>query len=162
MDNATIGALRAFPGLLADHYTAIPDGFKHWTPPSWDGIPSEHLTALEQLCHVRDIEVEGYHIRFSRTLNEESPVLASLDTDALATERNYGRQDAAAVLEAFRSARMETLRMLESVPADAWSRRAHFDGYGPVTLKGLVHYLCSHDQQHLAGLQWLAGQVACR
>ena len=28
-----------------------------------------------------------------------------------------------------------------------------FEGYGPVTLAALVHYLCSHDQQHLAGLQ---------
>jgi hypothetical protein len=22
-----------------------------------------------------------------------------------------------------------------------------------------VHYLCSHDQQHLAGLQWLLGRI---
>jgi hypothetical protein len=26
-------------------------------------------------------------------------------------------------------------------------------------LRALVHYLCSHDQQHLAGLQWLLGKV---
>ena len=24
----------------------------------------------------------------------------------------------------------------------------------------LAHYLCSHDQQHLAGLQWLLGKLA--
>jgi hypothetical protein len=23
-----------------------------------------------------------------------------------------------------------------------------------------VHFLCSHDQQHLAGLQWLLGKLA--
>ncbi|ONO51272.1 damage-inducible protein DinB, partial [Burkholderia cenocepacia] len=23
----------------------------------------------------------------------------------------------------------------------------------------LVHYLCSHDQQHLAGMQWLLGKI---
>jgi hypothetical protein len=34
-----------------------------------------------------------------------------------------------------------------------------FEGYGPVTLRALVHYLCSHDQQHLAGLQWLLGKI---
>jgi hypothetical protein len=28
-----------------------------------------------------------------------------------------------------------------------------------VTLRALVHYLCSHDQQHLAGLQWLLGKL---
>jgi hypothetical protein len=162
MDNATLGALRAFPDLLAAHYAAIPEEFKHWTPPSWEGIPSEHLTALEQLCHVLDIEVDGYHIRFARTLGEDEPVLASLDTDALASERNYGAQNAAAVLAQFRAARSKTMRMLEEVGAADWDRRAHFEGYGPVTLRGLVHYLCSHDQQHLAGLQWLAGKIACR
>ena len=34
-----------------------------------------------------------------------------------------------------------------------------FEGYGPLTLRALVHYLCSHDQQHLAGLQWLLGKI---
>ena len=28
------------------------------------------------------------------------------------------------------------------------------------TLRALVHYLRSHDQQHLAGIQWLAGKIA--
>jgi hypothetical protein len=32
-------------------------------------------------------------------------------------------------------------------------------GYGGVTVRGLVHYLCSHDQQHLAGLSWLLGKM---
>jgi hypothetical protein len=26
-------------------------------------------------------------------------------------------------------------------------------------VRGLMHYLCSHDQQHLAGLQWLLGKI---
>jgi hypothetical protein len=26
-------------------------------------------------------------------------------------------------------------------------------------MRGLVHFLCSHDQQHLAGLQWLLGKI---
>ena len=41
-------------------------------------------------------------------------------------------------------------------------RTAVFEGYGPLTLRSLVHYLCSHDQQHLAGLQWLLGKLAVR
>ncbi len=39
------------------------------------------------------------------------------------------------------------------------ARTAVFEGYGPLTLRSLVHYLCSHDQQHLAGLQWLLGKI---
>jgi hypothetical protein len=26
-------------------------------------------------------------------------------------------------------------------------------------LRGLVHLLCSHDQQHLAGLHWLLAKI---
>ena len=29
----------------------------------------------------------------------------------------------------------------------------------PITVRGLVHMLCSHDQQHLAGLQWLMARI---
>jgi hypothetical protein len=33
-------------------------------------VPSEPLTAIEQVCHVRDIEIDGYHRRFHRALDE--------------------------------------------------------------------------------------------
>ena len=39
------------------------------------------------------------------------------------------------------------------------SRTGEFEGYGSLTVRGLVHYLCSHDQQHLAGMQWLLGKI---
>jgi hypothetical protein len=61
MNPITVAALEAFPQQLEAHYAAIPASFRQWAPPSWDGVPSEPLTAIEQLCHVRDIEVEGYH-----------------------------------------------------------------------------------------------------
>jgi hypothetical protein len=34
------------------------------------------------------------------------------------------------------------------------------DPAGAVTLAGLIQYLCSHDQQHLACLHWLLGRIA--
>ena len=159
MDSITLATLAAFPAQLEAHYGAIPLSHKHWKPASWDGIPSEQLTAIEQLCHVRDIEVEGYQLRFRRTLNEENPLLASLDTDGLARDRQYYRQDAAQVLAEFKAARMKTMEMLRDLSPQQLARKAEFEGYGPTTLKGLIHYLCSHDQQHLAGLQWLAGKI---
>jgi hypothetical protein len=159
MHPITLQALANFPDQLEAHYAAVPDGFQHWAPPAWDGVPSEALTALEQVCHVRDIEVDGYHVRFSRTLAEAHPVLASLDTDALVHERRYGEQDAAAALAAFRTARAKTINLLRGLAPADFERTAVFEGYGPLTLRSLVHYLCSHDQQHLAGLQWLIGKI---
>jgi hypothetical protein len=152
--------MAAFPDQLAAHYAAIPAGFQHWAPPSWEGVPSESLTAIEQVCHVRDIEIEGYHVRFRRTLAEAHPQLASLDTEGLARERAYGSADAESVLAAFREARGQTVALLQGLQPAQFDRTAAFDGYGTVTLRSLVHYLCSHDQQHLAGLQWLLGKIA--
>gem|GEM_PF-198863 len=159
MNDITIAALASFPDQLEAHYAAIPAEYKHWTPPSWDGIPSEHLTAIEQVCHVRDIEIDGYHVRFRRTLDEVNPVLASIDTDAFVRERAYGKADVQVMFAEFRKARAETLALIKGLTAAQFAHTAVFEGYGPLTLKSLVHYLCSHDQQHLSGLQWLLGKI---
>lgn len=159
MHSITLQALAAFPDQLKAHYAAVPDEYKHWAPPSWDGVPSEALTAIEQVCHVRDIEVDGYQLRLRRTLQETHPTLVSLDTDRLAKERRYGSANAAEVLADFRRARSQTIALVTGLAPAQFDRTALFEGYGPVTLRGLIHYLCSHDQQHLAGLQWLMGQI---
>nr|WP_321169921.1 DinB family protein [uncultured Roseateles sp.] len=158
IDAVTLHALAAFPAQLAAHFALFPVEARHWAPSSWDGVPSEPLTAIEQVCHVRDIEIEGYQQRIRRTLGEDDPLLPSLDTEALARERRYGEDDAAAALAAFAAAREETLAVLATITPEQLQRRARFEGYGPLTFKSLIHYLCSHDQQHLAGLQWVLGQ----
>lgn len=159
MNPITLASLAAFPTQLEAHYAAFPDAFTHWAPASWEGVPSEALTAIEQLCHVRDIEIEGYHVRFRRALDEDHPVLVSIDTDALARERGYGNADARTVLAAFRAARAQTVEIIAGLTPAQLERTAVFEGYGPLTVRSLVHYLCSHDQQHLAGLQWLLGKI---
>jgi hypothetical protein len=159
MNSTTLDALKDFPQQLQAHYAAIPSEFKHWAPSSWVGVPSEALTAIEQVCHVRDIEIEGYQVRFQRTLDESNPTLASIDTDALARDRSYGTSNADAALAAFREARKKTVALLANLTSAQFDRAAMFEGYGPVSLRSLVHYLCSHDQQHLAGLQWLLGKI---
>jgi len=159
MDAATLDALAAFPDRLEAHYGAIPDGFQSWTPRSWHTCPSEHFSALEQLCHIRDIEVDGYHVRFVRTLKEDRPFLPGLDGDRLKHARAYAEAFAPDVLKAIRVAREETLELLATVSLAQWERVAEFEDYGLVNLRGLVHFLCSHDLQHLAGLQWLCGKI---
>ena len=159
MHPITLAALAAFPGELEKHYAAFPPDFVHWSPPSWEGVPSEPFTAIEQICHVRDIEIEGYHQRFTRTLNELRPLLPSIDSEAVAKQRNYASEKPAQVFAEFRQARAVTLSLLRELNEDQLDRRAEFEGYGPVSLRALVHYLCSHDQQHLSGLQWLLGKM---
>jgi DinB superfamily len=159
MNKTTLNALTLFPLQLETHYAAIPAEFRHWAPASWDGVPSEPFTPIEQVCHVRDIEIEGYQVRFQRTLQELHPFLPSIESEALARERGYANADAAEVLALFREARAKTMEMISRMSDAHLARTAEFEGYGPVTLRSLVHYLCSHDQQHLSGLQWLLGKI---
>jgi hypothetical protein len=156
---ATFQSLAAFPAELEKHYAAFPSAYVNWAPPSWEGVPSEAFTALEQVCHVRDIEIDGYHVRFRRTLDEESPTLDSIDSESLARQRDYAHADASRMFAEFREARARTLELLRGLDDAQLQRPALFEGYGRVTLRGLVHYLCSHDQQHLSGLQWLLGKI---
>jgi hypothetical protein len=159
MDRATLSALAAFPDQLEAHFAAVPREFIHWKPSSREGIPSEPFTALEHLCHLRDIEIDGYRVRLRRTLDEELPRLESIDGAELARSRHYGGADAARVSSSFRAARAETLRLLMTLDSAQLSRTALFAEHGVVTLRALVHLLCSHDQQHLSGLQWLLGRL---
>lgn len=159
LDATTRQALAHFPEQLAAHFLLIPASHHNWTPASWDGVPSEPFPALSQLCHVRDIETDGYHVRFHRVRTELDPSLAPVDGDALAVSRSYATANPVEVLAAIRRARAETLALLDGIKPDEWNRTAQFGEYGRVTLGGLVHYLCSHDQQHLAGLQWLLGRI---
>ena len=159
MHPITLAALEAFPRELEKHYAAVPADFVHWAPASWEGVPSEPFTAIEQICHVRDIEIEGYQVRFRRTLEEPSPLLPSIDSETVAKQRDYGSADAAKVFAEFRAARAKTLAVIRRLTESELDRPAEFEGYGPVTMRGLIHFLCSHDQQHLAGLQWLSGKI---
>ena len=49
--------------------------------------------------------------------------------------------------------------MISGLSDAQFARTAVFEGYGASTLRSLVHDLCSHDRQHLAGLQWLLGKA---
>ncbi len=159
MNPTTLAALASFPEQLAAHYAAIPSEYKHWAPASWEGVPSEPFTAIEQICHVRDIEIEGYHVRIQRTLLEPCPTLVSIDSLAVTQQRPYAQANAAQVFASFSAARQKTLQLICDLNESQYQRTAVFEGYGPLTLRSLLHYLCSHDQQHLAGLQWLLGKI---
>jgi hypothetical protein len=162
MDPITLASLSDFPRQLEAYYAQVPGDFKNWRPPSWEGIPSEPFTPIEQVCHVRDIEVDGYHVRFRRTLQEPNPELMTLDGESLARDRRYAAANAAKVFTAFRLARARTIELISKLSSQELARTAQFEGRS-LTLRSLVHYLCSHDHQHLAGLQWLLGNIeTCR
>jgi hypothetical protein len=150
----TIDSLASIPATLARRFDSIPRELRRWSPPSWDGYPGERLTAIEQICHLRDIEIEGYRVRFDRTRREVTPVLADIPGEPMAQERAYAAQDPDTALREFTLARAVNVETMRGFSDADLRRTAIFEG-APTTLAGLVHFLGSHDCLHLAGLQWL-------
>ena len=101
-------------------------------------------------------------MRIRRVRDEEHPSLDSIDGNALAAERRYVETPLADALHGFREARLSTLAMIRDLDHAHLDRAGSFAEYGRVTLRGLLHYLHAHDQQHLACLQWLLGKRASR
>jgi DinB superfamily len=155
-----LSELARMPDELAHAIGQVPSVRLRYRPESWGGSPGETFCPIEHVCHVRDIERDGYHVRIRRMLEESNPSLISIDGDELAKQRRYEQDDVGAALSAFRAAREETIALLRGLDDAQLAREGFFAEYGPLTLRGLVHYLRSHDQQHLAGIQWLAGKIA--
>jgi hypothetical protein len=152
--------LEHMPEELERALRLIPEGRLAWSPQSWGGAPGEMFSALGHVCHLRDIEKEGYHVRIRRLLEEASPSLASLDGYEMARERSYELADVSAARSEFHRARMETVERLRGLGDAQLARTGDFAEYGRLTLRALIHYLRSHDLQHLAGIHWLAGRIA--
>jgi hypothetical protein len=156
----TLAALDAMPAQFARLYRSVPADRWDWRPASWEACPGETFTAREHVCHLRDIEIDGYQIRIRRTRDEQRPILEPLDGYLLAKERRYGDTDPMQGMAAFAGARAMTLDMIRSLDEAQLKHRASFAEYGDVSLQGLIYILCSHDQQHLACMHWLLGKMS--
>lgn len=154
--------LAAMPDRLEGAFRRVPAELQSWEPHSWEGIPGERFSPLGQVCHVRDIELEGYQVRIGRMLAEANPALVSLDGYELAARRGYRNADPREALDAFRKARESTLHVLKGLTPAELGRRGTFAEYGEITLSSLVYYLASHDLQHLACLDWLLAKIHAR
>lgn len=151
--------LQSMPSELEAAVGLVPRERLGYKPASWAGSPGEGFSVVEHACHLRDIERDGYHVRIRRLLEEDRPDLVSIDGDALALERRYAEADLHEALRSFRDARQATFERIRDLDEAQLDRRGTFAEYGALTLRGLLHYLRSHDQQHLACVHWLIGKM---
>jgi len=123
--------------------------------------PSENeFSILENVCHLRDIEMEGYSVRIRKLLNESRPFLPDLDGGKLARERNYNTQDLAAALRDFARARHSNVETLRALPLDQLNRHGMFENTGPITLERLLLLMNEHDEEHQKELSALRRTTA--
>ena len=87
----------------------------------------EEFSFLEHVCHLRDIEQEGYRIRIVKLLSEEEPFLPDIDGDKLAKERNYNSQSFDEALSAFTRARKSNIDTFRTTTPAGLMRTATFE-----------------------------------
>jgi hypothetical protein len=124
--------------------------------PATAAVGVETFSAIGHLCHLRDIEIDGYHQRIRRLRAEEQPFLPSLSGEQLAVERGYAAADRERALAEFLAARQRSLLLIESIAVAEWPRTGTFEGHGPISLRDLVDIMCAHDAGHLQALRALA------
>lgn len=112
----------------------------------------DEFSALEDVCHLRDLEVEGYARRIDSILNESEPLLPDFDGGRLAVERDYNRQDIRQALEAFALARKQNVNRLRNLAPEHLTREGLLEGVGRVSLERLSFMMREHDESHLQTL----------
>jgi len=134
---ATPADLRRLAGNLS------PAGSRQASPGSWSPI--------EVVSHLLDVEAR-YRARLQRIVTEEQPSVP----DILPPEAGYpATGELPQLLEAFATAREETLSFLKGLSAGEWQRRATHPTWGELTLRFFVQHLVEHDTEHLNQLALL-------
>lgn len=150
-----IALLEAMPAFLdAAIAGASPEELRRSPAPG-------EFSLLEQACHLRDLEREGYLVRVRRMLAEEQPALASFDGAAVAAERDYLSQDAQAVAREFAAARRESIALLAPLGAGQLAREGTFEDRA-ICLAGLLGMMVEHDRGHREEIEALLRARAAR
>ena len=151
---AQAAPLGALPAKLKDIAARI--GERGWRAKPASG----GFSLLEHVCHLRDLDGDGYRVRLERMLTETHPSLPDIDGDALARERNYQAQDLSAVLAAFTATRLEIVARFAKLTAEQRQRTGLMAGTTEITVEGLAEIMAAHDSEHLDELAQLCGEAA--
>jgi hypothetical protein len=144
-----LNSLQETPEEIRRLTTGLRDAQLRWKP------KKDHFSVLENIRHLRDIEMEGYATRLRRILNETRPFLPDIDGPKLASERDYNSQDFDTSLRDFVEARKQNVQALGNVSSEQFNREGVLEGLGVITLEKLVLLMREHDEEHLRELSEL-------
>ena len=120
---------------------------------------ADQFSFLEHVCHLRDLEREGYGVRIHRLLTEYEPSLKNFDGAQVARERDYQSEDFQTAFSAFERARKENLEILRGLDTGQLDLSGQFESAGRVTLRQIVLMMQAHDGEHREALEHLSEQL---
>ncbi len=122
----------------------------------------QDFSVIENVCHLRDIEIEGYTARISRMLRENNPLLPDNDGSRLAAERDYHKQNLSQALQSFAVARNQNTKILGGLATEQFDREGTLEGVGSVTIRELLLMMRDHDADHLVQLSSIRRRLTFR
>jgi hypothetical protein len=140
--------LRSLPNEVTDLLSNLDEELLRWRP-----IPNK-WSIKEIMCHLRDMERLAYLARYEKIIADDNPDLENVDQNRLAYENDYLNQDAKAALDEFKKLRAATVKTLEFVPVEDWSRAGVHQTDGPMTIEQLVNrQINGNDINHLTQMK---------
>ncbi len=112
----------------------------------------EKWSVTEILAHLADSElVQGFRVRL--ILGANGTPIQGFDQDEWARYSEYAKHDPALSMEAFRLTRERTVRLLKSLPQDAWDRYGMHSERGRETVTRVTEMMAGHDLNHLRAIR---------
>jgi hypothetical protein len=125
------------------------------------GVPKQKLarrpapdkwSVTEILAHLADTElVQGFRLRL--ILGANGTPIQGFDQDEWARYSDYAKHDPALSLEAYRVTRERTVRLLKSLPRDAWDRYGMHSERGKETVTRVTEMMAGHDLNHVKAIR---------
>ncbi len=103
----------------------------------------------EVLAHLNDLEEIGMRARVAAMVEQDGPILNSIDPDARAVEMRYQSRDARKSLASFTRQRRANLKWLKKLRPDQLRCKGTHPKVGEITVEELVTEWAFHDLSHL-------------
>jgi DinB family protein len=107
----------------------------------------------EILCHLADCEIV-FAFRYRQTLAEPHHIIQPFDQDLWA--KNYAAYDAQSALAVFTAVRNFNLKLIGSLPPDAFSKPVSHPERGTMTFQAIVETMGGHDLNHIGQIERIA------
>jgi carbonic anhydrase/acetyltransferase-like protein (isoleucine patch superfamily)/uncharacterized damage-inducible protein DinB len=117
-------------------------------------------SALEVLCHLRDVDTDLWLPRLELLLAGSCPDFPAVATADWAGTRRYAEQSPARVLEEWAAARRRLLARLAPLARADWERTGIHPVRGPFPLGELVRHCADHDLSHRRQMADALGEFA--
>jgi hypothetical protein len=144
LENLTNRLLRQAEGIRALVHS-VSDHQAHWRPDpdSW--------SILEVINHLVDEEREDFRARLQMMLHHPGETWRPIDPERWVTERSYNDRDLEPSLDAFGTARNESLAWLRGLSSPDWEA-TYEASFGQISAGDIMAAWVAHDLLHLRQL----------